>query len=107
MKLVFMPLVAAMIVERISVKAGLWLLPELTAIGAASVWRWYVSESHGQGDLRMYAAVQVYGLVIFLVAVVAAALHAQHRLALGRGLNGLAKLLETWDRRCSHQPGAA
>ena len=39
MTLVFMPLVAAMIVQRTSVKAGLWLLPVLTAIGAASAWQ--------------------------------------------------------------------
>src|SRR5207248_1045295 len=66
MTLVFMPLVAAMIAERISVRAGLWLLPVLTAIGAGSVWQWYSSELRGEGDLRMYAAVQVYALAILL-----------------------------------------
>jgi hypothetical protein len=69
MILVFMPLVAAMIAERISVIAGLWLLPVLTAIGAGSVWHWYASELRKEGDLRMYAAVQVYALVMLLVAL--------------------------------------
>ena len=61
MTLVFMLLVAAMTVERISLKAGLWLLAVLTAIEAASLWQWYVSEWHGQGDLRMDAAAQCMG----------------------------------------------
>jgi hypothetical protein len=100
MTLVFMPLVAAMIVERISVKAGLWLLPVLTAIGAASVWQWYVSELHGQGDLRIYAAVQVYGLVIFLVALLLPPRYTRSTDSLWVvGFYALAKVLETWDRQ--------
>jgi hypothetical protein len=69
MMLVFMPLVAAMIAERISVHAGLWLLPVFVSIGIASVLQWYVSELRGRGDLRLYATVQIYAVLILLVAV--------------------------------------
>ena len=100
MTLVFMPLVAAMIVERISVKVGLWLLPVLTVIGAASVWLWYASELRGEGDLRMYAAVQVYALVILLVALLLPPRYTRNTdLLWVVGFYALAKILETADRQ--------
>src|SRR2546429_6835644 len=37
MTAVFMPLVAAIIAERVNVKLGLWLLPVLIAVGVGSV----------------------------------------------------------------------
>lgn len=100
MTLVFMPLVAAMIVERLSVKAGLWLLPVLTAIGAASVWQWYRSELRGQGDLRMYAAVQAYALVILLAALLIRPKYTRSAdLLWVVAFYALAKILETADRQ--------
>lgn len=100
MTLVFMPLVAAMIAERISVKAGLWLLPVLTAIGAGSVWQWYESELRGAGDLRMYAAVQGYALVVLLVALLLPAKYTRGAdLLWVVGFYALAKILETADRQ--------
>jgi hypothetical protein len=100
MTLVFMPLVAAMIAERINVRLGLWLLPMLAAIGAGSVVQWYASEQHGTGDLRMYAAVQAYALVALLVILL-------FRPPYTRGLDllwvvgfyALAKILELADRQ--------
>ena len=68
MIIVFMSLISAMIAERISVRAGLWLLPVLLVLGAASVVQWYWSELRGAGDLRFYGVVQVYaGLVLVLM----------------------------------------
>ncbi|MGB2645632.1 MAG: hypothetical protein WBG02_19155 [Candidatus Acidiferrum sp.] len=67
MTLAFMGLVAAMISERISVPAGFYLLPILLLIGAASVLVWWHSEARGAGDLRFYAAVQVYAVLILPV----------------------------------------
>jgi hypothetical protein len=100
MTLVFMPLVAAIIVERISVNAGLWLLPVLSAIGAASVWQWYASELRNEGDLRMYAAVQVYALVILLVALLLPPRYTRSNdLLWVVGFYSLAKILETGDRQ--------
>lgn len=100
MTLVFMSLVAAMIAERIRVMTGLWQLPVLTAIGAASVWQWYASELRGEGDLRMYAALQVYALVILLVALLLPPRYTRSLdLIWVVGFYALAKILETWDRQ--------
>jgi hypothetical protein len=100
MTLVFMPLVAAMIAERISVKAGLWLLPVLTAIGAGSVRQWYESELRGKGDLRMYATVQVYALVVLLIALLLPAKYTRSGdLLWVVGFYAPAKILETADRQ--------
>jgi hypothetical protein len=65
MTLAFMGLVSAMISERVSVPAGFYLLPLLLLLGAGSVVLWWYSEARGVGDLRFYAAVQVYaGLIM-------------------------------------------
>ena len=48
MTVVFMSLVAAVIAERISVPAGLGLLPVLLGMGIASVLEWYASEFDGR-----------------------------------------------------------
>ncbi len=69
MTIVFMPLVAALIAERINIKLGLWLLPVLIAIGVGSVIQWHFSEQRGAGDLRFYAAVQLYALLALLAAL--------------------------------------
>jgi hypothetical protein len=68
MTIAFMSIVAAVIAERISLRAGLWLLPILLFVGLGSVWQWYLSEMRGAGDLRFYAAVQVYSALVLLVA---------------------------------------
>jgi hypothetical protein len=67
MTLAFMGLVSAMISERVSVAAGFYLLPFLLLIGAGSVILWWYSEARGVGDLRFYAAVQVYAVLILPV----------------------------------------
>lgn len=54
----FMALLAAVVAERVSVTAGLALLPALLVAGAGSVAFWYAGELHGAGDLRPYAVVQ-------------------------------------------------
>ncbi len=58
-----MALFAAMIAERLSVRAGLLLLPLLVALGAGSVLTWYRGELLGNGDLRFYGIVQFYPLL--------------------------------------------
>lgn len=63
MTIAFMGLVAAMIAERINVAVGVSLLPVLLLIGAASVAWWWHTEKIGAGDLRFYAAVQVYAVL--------------------------------------------
>jgi hypothetical protein len=67
MTLAFMGLVSAMISERVSVSVGFYLLPLLLLIGAGSVVLWWYSEARGAGDLRFYAAVQLYAVLILPV----------------------------------------
>jgi hypothetical protein len=66
---VFMPFVAALIAERVSGKVGFWSLPILTAIGVASVFQWRESFEHGSGDIRFYAAVQLYAAAALIAAL--------------------------------------
>ena len=100
MTIVFMGLVAAMIAERISVRAGIALLPVLLVIGAASVFQWQWSETHERGDLRFYAAVQLYAA---LAVVAAMFLKPQYTrgsdLAVLAGFYILAKFTETFDKQ--------
>jgi hypothetical protein len=97
--MVFTSLVAAMIAERFSVRAGVWFLPVLVALGMASVVQWYSSELHGAGDLRLYAAVQVYSALVLLIALLLPPRYT-HGSDLGVvvAFYALAKLLETFDR---------
>lgn len=103
MTVVFMSLVAAMIAERISVPAGVRLLPVLLAIGMASVVQWYASEVRGAGDLRFYAAVQVYAGVVLLLIQFFPPRYTRGADLLGvAGFYALAKILETFDRPVFH-----
>ena len=67
MTIAFMGLVATLIAERISVTAGVYLLPFLLLIGASSVAWWWRTETIGAGDLRFYAAVQIYAVLVLPV----------------------------------------
>jgi hypothetical protein len=100
MTIVFMPLAAAMIVERVSVKLGLYLLPVLMAVGIASVLQWHASELRGAGDLRFYAAVQLYALLALLVALLLPPRYTRgSHLLVVAGLYVIAKICETADRQ--------
>jgi hypothetical protein len=99
MMVVFMPLVAALIAERVGVPIGLWLLPVLTAVGIASVLQWHFSEQQGAGDLRFYAAMQLYALLALLAALLLPPRYTQGSGLLAvAGLYVLAKVCETADR---------
>lgn len=100
MTLVFMGLVSAMITERLSVSIGVRLLPLLLLVGAASVAQWYLSEIHGAGDLRFYAAVQVYALAMVLLSAFLPPRYTRNSdLAIAAGFYVLAKICETADRQ--------
>jgi hypothetical protein len=100
MILAFMPLVAALIAERISVPAGVWLLPVLTAVGIASVLQWRASVVNGAGDLRFYAAVQVYAVLILPVMLLLPPRYTRSSdFAVVFGLYVLAKIFESADRQ--------
>ena len=96
-----MGLLAATIVERISVRAGLLLLGPLVALGIASVLQWYAGERRGEGDLRFYALVQFYPmLAIPLTALLFPSRYTRNwDLVTVVALYGLGKLFELLDAR--------
>jgi hypothetical protein len=62
--LAFMAWFAAILCERVDLKAGLVLLPLLLAAGVGSVAYWYWSETRGMGDLRPYGLVQLAPMLL-------------------------------------------
>jgi hypothetical protein len=100
MTLAFMGLVSAMISERMSVRAGFYLLPVLLLIGAGSVILWWYSEARGAGDLRFYAAVQIYAVLILPVLLLLPPRYTRSwDFAVVFGFYVLAKVFETADRQ--------
>src|SRR3989338_11069999 len=63
MSLALMSLFAAIISERVSLAAGLLLLPLLFAAGLGSVIYWGWSEANSSGDLRAHGGVQFYPML--------------------------------------------
>jgi hypothetical protein len=99
MTVAFMALVDAMIAERISVRVGMILLPVLLLIGIGSVEQWHLSELRGAGDLRFYAALQVYAVLVLLVILLLPPRYTRGADLLAVvGFYALAKALETTDR---------
>ena len=99
MTIAFMAVVAAMIAERIGVRAGLWLLPVLVLVGMSSLLQWYLSELRGAGDLRFYATVQAYSVLFVLIVLLLPPRYTRSSdLALVAGTYVLAKVLETLDK---------
>jgi hypothetical protein len=64
MTLMFMALFAMVVYDFCSVKQGHFALVLATLTGVFSVWYWQYTESIGQGDLRLYALVQFYPLIL-------------------------------------------
>ena len=100
MTIAFMAIVAAMIAERISVSAGVRLLPLLLLIGMSSVLLWYRSEMLGAGDLRFYGSVQAYSVLFLLITLLLPPRYTRSSdLAVVAGFYALAKVLETFDQQ--------
>ena len=98
--IVFMALLAAVIAERVSVRLGVWLFPILQAAAIGSVLLWRSSEIRGHGDLRFYAAVQIYSILILLLALLFPAKYTRGSdFAVVVGFYVLAKILEEADRQ--------
>lgn len=99
MTIVFMSLVAAMIMERISIPIGLVLLPILLLVGIASVVQWHISELRGASDLRFYAALQAYAVLLPLVILLLPPRYTRSLdLVVVVGFYVLAKIMEAADR---------
>lgn len=60
MSIAFMAIFAAVIAERIDSKIDIGLLLPLIALGVGSVLRWYLTQVHGAGDVRLYGIVQFF-----------------------------------------------
>ena len=100
MTIVFMPLVAALIAERVNVKLGLWFLPILTAVGIGSAIQWHWTVQRGAGDLRFYGAVQVYAVLALIAALLLPPRYTRGSdLLVVAGLYVLAKICEKADRQ--------
>jgi hypothetical protein len=100
MTIAFMSLVAAVIAERISLRAGLWLLPVLLLVGMDSVLQWFMSEVRDAGDVRFYVAVQAYSVLVLVIALFMPTRYTRGwDLAVVAGLYALAKVLEILDRQ--------
>jgi hypothetical protein len=98
--MVFMALLSAVIAERVSVPSGLALFPLLELAGIASVLVWRAGELHGHGDLRFYAAVQVYAILVLLLLLLFPAKYTRGSdFAMVVGFYVLAKILEESDRQ--------
>jgi len=67
MTIALMSLVAAQIVDRINVRAGLVLLVPMLLVGAASVLYWRATERAGVGNVVPYGVLQAYAVVIVLL----------------------------------------
>ena len=100
MTVAFVSFFAAVVAERISLKAGMWLLPPLILIGIGSVAYWNLTEMHGRGDLRPYGYVQGYPLlgVPLLIALFPPAYTRTVDLLAVGGIYVVAKLFELFDR---------
>lgn len=100
MTIAFVSFFAAVVAERISLKAGIWLLAPLVLIGIGSVAYWNLTEMHGKGDLRPYGYVQAYpllGVPLIILLFPASYTRTADLLAAG-GIYILAKLFELLDR---------
>jgi len=99
MTITFMAMVSAVMMERISLKLGIWLLPILLFVGLASVLQWHWSELQGSGDLRFYVVVQAYSAAAILIVLLLPARYTQSRdLGLVVVFYALAKVLEYFDK---------
>jgi hypothetical protein len=99
MAVAFMGIVAAVVSERISARAGRSLLVPLCALGAASVWYWRWSAAHGLENLNPYGAVQFgSGLLILIMLALFPSRYSRSGDFLGALLlYALAKLAEHFD----------
>jgi hypothetical protein len=97
----FMSVLAAVIAERVSVRAGTRLLIPLIALGVASVLYWPASALIGSEDLRPYVAVQFGSLAVVLgvCALFPSRYTRGEALLVAAAFYGIAKVFELYDRQ--------
>lgn len=99
MSIVFMALFTIIIGEFISVRLGKVLFMPLISAGMISVIYWYFSENRGEGDLRFYALIQFYSLLMIIIILAFFRSHFSHAKAywLLLVLYALSKVFEIYD----------
>jgi len=70
MTIAFMSLIAAQVIERIDIRAGIALLVPLLVVGAASVLYWIATERAGAGNVIPYLILQIYAVAALLLIAV-------------------------------------
>ena len=102
MSIAFMAFVSVVVSDRIQQTAGNgWLLILLVVLGMLSLLYWYYTEMQGHGDLRFYAFVQFYPILLLPVVLW---LFPDYRYTMGRYLAwvivwyALSKIMEHFDR---------
>lgn len=95
----FVSFFTAIIMERVSLKAGRFLLWPLLILGILTVLYWVWTENRGNGDLRPYAFIQYYPIlaVPLLIALFPARYTGTPYLLAVVGLYGTAKIFELND----------
>jgi hypothetical protein len=63
----FMGLLTAVVAERVSARAAVWLFVPLLVLGCGSVLYWHWTERRSAGDLRPYLVVQFGSLIVILL----------------------------------------
>jgi len=101
MSVAFMAFASAIVADRIHARAGnTWLLLVLVILGLSSLLYWHYTEQLGRGDLRFYAFVQFYPVILLPVVLW---LFPDYRYVVGRYVAwvfawyGLSKVLEHFD----------
>jgi len=104
MAISFAGLIAALLADRVSVRAAAWLLAPLALIGVATVFYWDYTERVGRGDLRPYAIVQFAPLMMIPSVAMAFTARTIRTATLMHALGWymLAKVLETFDHQVYH-----
>lgn len=97
----FTTLLAAVIAERLSVRAGLVLLAPLVLAGAATVVYWRLSAAMGEENVLPYFALQAYAIVAVLLLIGLCPSRYSHggHLLLAVALYGAALGAEWFDRQ--------
>jgi len=96
----FLSLVAAVVAERISLRAGIRILLPLIASGIGSVVYWEITQTRGHGDLRPYAIAQFGSLLALILMFTLFPARYTHSLdfVVALAFYGVAKLFEAGDK---------
>jgi peptidoglycan/LPS O-acetylase OafA/YrhL len=96
-----MSMIVALVIERVSVRVGLWLFAPLLVLGISSVGYWRFTELEGRGDYRFYLFVEFFPAIVLgmIVALFSPKFTRTYDLAIAFSFFVLAKLFELFDQQ--------